>query len=254
MTEFEQKQILASYARRMWDRGWVANHDGNLSLRLKNGRFLCTPTGVSKADVTSESVLIIDEQAKVVTGKGRPFSEINLHLAFYCARPDVQVVMHAHPPTATGFGVAGVRLEEPFLPEAMVSLGPRIPTVPLSLPGADAGVALAPYLDDYDALLLAGNGVLTAGSDAEQAYLRLELVEHLAKIALVAQQLGGWQTLPARFVEPLLAARKKAGLGPEARTDNKNTAKRTAAPSDFDSEKNAELSTLIKKDISRVLS
>ena len=184
---------------------------------MSRGRILCTPTGVSKADITADGLLVLDESGKVLSGKGRPFSELSLHLAFFHARPDVEVVLHSHAPTATGFGVAGRELGRPPLPEAIVSLGADVPTVPAALPGNDAVQALAPYVDDHDALLLAGNGVLTVGADVEQAYLRMELVEHLCRIVLVAEQAGGVKGVPDAFVAPLLAARTKAGLGAGAR-------------------------------------
>jgi L-fuculose-phosphate aldolase len=213
MNEHQARLELAAVAQRIWERGWVANHDGNLSLRLGRGRLLCTPTGVSKRGLAPDSLLVVDESGRVLAGKLRPFSELNLHLAYLQARPDAGAVIHAHPPTATGLGVAGVALDQPLLPEAVVSLGPVIPTLPLALPGGDALAAAAPYLDEHDALLLAGNGVLVCGADLEQAYLRLELVEHLARIALVAHQLGGARPLPAHYLPPLLAARARAGLG-----------------------------------------
>jgi len=107
MNESLLRQQLAACSRRVWDCGWVANHDGNLSLRLNRGRLMCTPTGVSKRKISAEMMLVVDETGKVLSGKLRPFSELNLHLALYHARPDVGAVLHAHPPTATGLGVAG---------------------------------------------------------------------------------------------------------------------------------------------------
>jgi L-fuculose-phosphate aldolase len=208
---------MACLSRRVHAAGWVANHDGNLSLRLADGRFLCTPTSVSKASVTAEMLLVVDDAGKVVEGALRPASELGLHLAAYRCRPDVQAVLHAHPPTATGFAVAGVALDRPLLPEAVVSLGVGIPTVPFALPGAAACEALAPFLEEHDAVLLRNHGVLSVGVDLEQAYLRMELVEHLARIALVAQQLGGCDELPAPALPALLEARRRAGLGRDAR-------------------------------------
>lgn len=248
MNESSLRRELALLSQRIWQRGWVANHDGNLSCRLARGRLLCTPTGVSKGAIEPDALLVIDGNGKVLSGSGRPFSELNLHLAYYQTRPDVQAVVHAHPPTATGFGVAGIALDVPFLPEAVVSLGPGIPTVPLSLPGSDSLQAATPYLDEHDALLLAGNGVLTCGAELEQAYLRLELVEHLARIALVAHQLGGAQPLPAHFLSPLLAARARAGLGPEARggATTLPAAREPARPA-------GELEAIVRQEIARVL-
>jgi L-fuculose-phosphate aldolase len=217
--ENQMRQQLVTVAQRMAARGWVANHDGNLSLRLPRGRLLCTPSGVAKAALRPEMLLMLDPLGKVLGASGglKPFSEINLHLAFYQGREDVGAVVHAHPPTATGFGVSPLTLDPPFLPEAVVSLGPSIPTVPLALPGEEAARALGPYVPEYDALLLAGNGVITCGVDLEMAYLRLELVEQLCQIALVAHRLGGVRPIPPPQLKPLLEARARAGLGPKGR-------------------------------------
>lgn len=217
MSESALKAELADYAKRLHARGWVANHDGNATLRLGAGRYLATPTAVSKAEVRSDGLLIVDEAGAKVSGHGKPFSEVGLHLTVYRNRPDVNAVLHAHPPTATGFTVAGVSLDVPMIAEAVVSLGPGVPTVPFSQPGPSACQALAPFVSDYDAVLLASHGVLAWGVSVEQAYLRLELVEHLAKVALAARQLGGVRPLPPSAIPPLLEARAKAGLGPRGR-------------------------------------
>jgi L-fuculose-phosphate aldolase len=252
INDLQLKQQLADYGRRLAQRGWVANHDGNLSLRLPRERYLCTPTALAKGQLTAEMMLVVDRQGMVQSGRGRPFSELNLHLAYYQARPDVQAVIHAHPPTATGFGVAGRALDRPFLPEAVVSLGPVIPTVPPALPGNDAVLAVAPFLDEFDALLLAGNGAIAVGVDLEQAFLRLELVEHISRIALVAEQLGGVQPLPQSFLPSLLEARRKAGFGPEAR--GAPPADRSVVGSDqVDKPRGGDLERLVRTEIARVL-
>ncbi len=214
----ELKNSVAEYARRLHARGWVANHDGNVSARVDGGKYLCTPTATSKADITAESLLVVDEGGARVSGRGRPFSEIGLHLAIYRQRADVQAVVHAHPPTATGFASAGLALDQPFLAEAVVSLGPSVPLVPFGAPGEGAVQQLTPFCAGYDAVLIAGNGVFAWGRDVAEAYLRLELVEHLARIALVARQLGGVRPLPPAALPALLEARRKAGLGLAAGT------------------------------------
>ena len=213
MSDIRLRQSLADYARRLHARGWVANHDGNASIRLGPGRFLATPTAVSKADVDADSLLIVDDGGSRISGHNRPFSEIGLHLTVYRNRPDVNAVIHAHPPTATGFAASGMSLAQPLIAEAVVSLGPGVPTVGYAPPGASACAALAPFTITHDAVLLANHGVIAWGADIEQAYLRLELVEHLARIALVAHQLGGARPLPAASIPALLEARRKAGLG-----------------------------------------
>jgi L-fuculose-phosphate aldolase len=213
MTSAGRAAEVAEYALRLHAQGWVANHDGNVSVREGGGRYLATPTATSKAAVRAEGLVVVDDEGKQVGGRGKPFSEIGLHLTVYQNRSDVNAVIHAHPPTATGFAVAGVPLDEAFLAEAVVSLGVGVPTVPFAAPGADACRSLAAFTQRHDAVLLGGHGVLSWGPDLETAYLRMELVEHLAKIALVARQLGGVRPLPASVVPKLLEARAKAGLG-----------------------------------------
>jgi L-fuculose-phosphate aldolase len=203
------REACAETARALHARGWVANHDGNVTSRLDGGRLLATATGVSKRRVAAHALLVLGADGKKISGEGKPFSEIGLHLTVYQNRPDVRAVVHAHPPAATGIACAGGRqLERPFLPEAVVSLGPSIPTVPFAPPGAAACAALAPFVAANDAVLLGNHGVLAWGTDVEQAYLRLELVEHLARIALEAERAGGLRPLPDSVVAELLGARR----------------------------------------------
>ncbi len=202
---------VADTARALHSRGWVANHDGNISARLDNGRVLCTPTAVSKGDVRPEWLLVLDPQGNVVEGSRRSFSEMQLHRAAFAARPDIGVVLHAHPPTASGFAVAGVELGPAFMAEPVVSLGATIPMVPFFPPGDPRlDRALADALRGADAVLLANHGVLTVGGSCEQALLRMELVEHVAKIKLVATQLGGARPLAPSVVDKLAAKGRPA--------------------------------------------
>ncbi len=212
---------IASYAQRLHEAGWVANHDGNVSARLTDGeRYFATPTAMSKRDVEPHDVLTVDLEGKLLGGRRRLFSEWHLHAACYRARPDVRAVLHAHPAHATAFGVARRALPTPALPELIVSLGTSLPLLGYALPKSakqDADIERALTEGDADALLLAGNGVVTVGRDLEQAYLRMELVEHWARIASAAQALGGVEPLPHADVEKLLEARAKAGLGRRGR-------------------------------------
>jgi len=216
-TETDARKEILRICRLLWERGWVANHDGNVTMRLGGGRILATPTGISKNRIALDELLTVDLEGRKLGGLTRPFSELGLHLRVYRLRPDVHAVVHAHPPTATGFALAGMGLDIPAMPEPVVSLGPGIPTVPYAFPGADAEAALAPFLEQHDAVLLARHGALSWGVDTEQAYLRMELVEHVARITLVAYQLGGVPVLPPDHVERLRQARSKAGLGPAGR-------------------------------------
>ena len=207
---------LVATSRRLHQMGWVANHDGNISVRLRGDRLLITPAAVSKADVDDASLIIVDLSGKVLEGRRKPFSELELHLAAYRARPEVEVVLHAHPPMATAFGLTGVPLAPIAMPEIVVSLGDSIPTVPRAMPKTPAVVkGVEAAASTVDAMLLAGNGALTLGVDLNQALLRMELVEHYAKILQAARALGPVEPLPASDVATLLAARAKAGLGPQ---------------------------------------
>lgn len=205
---------MVAASRLLHERGWVANHDGNVTAK-DGARFLATPTATSKRAVTEASLVELDEGGKVVSG-GKVFGEIGLHLTVYERRPDVAAVVHAHPPMATA--IASSRqgaslLARPFLPEAVVSLGPVIPRVPLATPGEPARAALAPWCEWVDAVVLANHGVMAWGASIEQALLRLELVEHLARIAVAAQPLGGVEPLADDMIRALMPARAKAGLG-----------------------------------------
>lgn len=207
---------MVAISRRLHQNGWVANHDGNLSARLKGERFLITCTAISKADVEDASLLVVDAGGKVLEGRYRPFSELDLHLAAYRARPEVDVVLHAHPPHATAFGLVGEELCPVSMPEIVVSLGDRIPTVSRFAPKDPAGAKrVEACASEHDAFLLAGNGALTLGVDLTQALLRMELVEHYARILSIARGLGSVAPLDSGEVQKLLEARKKAGLGPK---------------------------------------
>lgn len=203
---------IADVARHLHARGWVANHDGNVTAR-DGARFLATPTATSKRLISDRDLIELDAKGQVV-GSGKVFGEIGLHLAIYERRPDVNCVVHAHPPNATAISASrGNPIELPFIAEALVSLGPRIPKIPYAQPGDAARAALAPWCELVDAVLVGNHGVFAWGADPEQALLRLELVEHLARIAIAAAPLGGVEPLPDSAIAPLLAARAKANIG-----------------------------------------
>jgi len=177
-------------------------------------RFIATPTATSKRLVVERGLIEVDAKGQVTGGSGKVFGEIGLHLVVYERRPDVGAVIHAHPPHATAISAARDNpIERPFIAEALVSLGPRIPKLPYAQPGEPARAALAPWCELVDAVILGNHGVLAWGADAEQALLRLELVEHLARIAIAAAPLGGVEPLPDAAIGPLLAARAKANIG-----------------------------------------
>jgi len=212
------RQQVVQTSRRLHQMGWVANHDGNVSVRLTGERFLITCTAISKADVDDAALLVVDSKGKVLEGRRKPFSELDLHLAAYRARPDAAAVIHAHPPYATATGLVGQALDCPAMPEAVVSLGPVIPLALRSLPKSEGAAKQVEQLfAEHDALLLSGNGALTVGDDLGQAFLRMELVEHLAKIMSIARGMGTVRPLSAGELDVLTSARTKAGLGPAGR-------------------------------------
>lgn len=213
MTILQQaKADIIHVGKRMYDRGYVASNDGNISVRLSEDRILVTVTGVSKGFLTPEQLVVIDYDGKVISGRGKPSSEIKMHLMVYQERPDVHGVAHAHPPTATGFAVAGIPLSECMLPEVIVVLG-SIPIAEYGTPGTYELVEpLRKYVKDYDAFLLENHGALTIGRNVINAYHKMETLEHFAKIALVARLLGNVQTLGKTDVEKLLKLRERFGV------------------------------------------
>jgi len=209
---------LVRVSRALHARGWVANHDGNVTARLDGERFLSTPTATSKGDVSPASLIVVDRDGALVAGTRKPFSELKLHLAAYRRRSDVGAVVHAHPPNASGFAAAGVGLGAPFMAEAVVSIGPEVPLLPFGLPGDPAlDAALSEALARADVFLLGNHGVLVVGPDPDLCLLRLELVEHLCRVALVARQLGGPRPLPEEVVSKL--ADKHRSLFPRELSD-----------------------------------
>lgn len=216
MTESSLRRELIYYLKRIDDNAWVANHDGNVSCRVSVGRFLATPTGMAKADITEQDLLVVDIDGTVIRGQKRIFSEWVLHRTVYESRPEVNAVVHTHSPFATALGAAGAKFPHPFLPEAVVSLGPEIPSVPLTMPGKAAAQALRNVLDYGQSCIIEGNGSLGWGTGLEQAYLRMELLEHLARIAQLAQANGGVKRLPEDMIKTLVKKHVSAGLAAPA--------------------------------------
>ena len=210
---YSLRKDICEVGRRVYQRGFVAANDGNISIRLEADRVLCTPTGVSKGYLNEDMLAISDMDGEQVAGSMKISSEIRMHLEIYKMRADVSAVVHAHPPTATGFAVAGIELTKCVLPEVIVSLG-GIPLADYGTPGGpDIVEPMKPLLREYDAVLMANHGVVTLGSHVMDAHFKMETVEHFAKIALVAQQLGGVHTLADKDVDDLIALRDRFGIG-----------------------------------------
>jgi L-fuculose-phosphate aldolase len=204
---------MVRVGRLLWERGFVAATDGNLSARLGTDRLLVTPSGVSKGFLSADDMVVIGLDGEPVPsyrGQGRPpSSEILMHLEAYRQRPDVNAVVHAHPPIATAFSIAGISLARCVIPEVVVTLG-GIPTTEYATPGTDeVPVSIRLAICDYDALILAHHGSLTVGGTLWEAYLRLEKVEHTAQITLAARQLGQVNQLAPEAVQKLAAKRRE---------------------------------------------
>jgi L-fuculose-phosphate aldolase len=213
VTEHELRQEIVRVGRLLWERGYVAATDGNLSARLGTDRLLVTPSGVSKGFLAAEELVVIDlDGAAVPSYRGRgqePSSEMLMHLEAYRQRPDVNAVIHAHPPLATAFSIAGVSLARCVIPEVVVTLG-GIPTTEYATPGTgEVPLSIRQAICDYDALILDHHGSLTVGRTLWEAYLRLEKVEHTAQITLAAQQLGRVRTLTPEAVQKLADKRRE---------------------------------------------
>jgi L-fuculose-phosphate aldolase len=208
-TERKHREEIVRYGRTLHEKGFVAAMDGNLSVRLRQDRILVTPTGLSKGSMRPADLVIVDLEGKQVAGRRHVTSEIGMHLMIYRTRADVKAIVHAHPPTATGFAAAGIALTEPLVCEVVMGLG-CIPLARYGTPGtAELAQSLEPYVPKYDAILMSNHGVVAYGDTLEHAYMKMETVEHFAQISLVTHMLGRQQPLQEREIEKLLLARTK---------------------------------------------
>jgi L-fuculose-phosphate aldolase len=208
-TEQQYRDEIVHFGKLLHQNGLIAATDGNLSVRLDNARILATPTLMSKGLMAPDDLVVVDQQGKKVSGTREVSSEIAMHLLIYCRRPDVNAVVHAHPPTATGYAAAGIALDRALCSEIIVTLG-SVPLANYETPGTpELAEALAPLLAEHDAILMANHGVVTCGADLLNAYMNMETVEHFAKIALVTHLLGKQQTLSDQHVDKLRQIRLK---------------------------------------------
>lgn len=203
--EYEIKEQICDIGRRIYNRNMVAANEGNISVKLNDNEFLCTPTGVSKGFMTPECICKIDRDGNIIQAdKGfKPSSEIKMHMRVYAKRPDVGAVVHAHPIYATSFAIAGIPLSAPIMPEAVIELG-SVPIAPYGTPSTiEIPDSIEPYLEKYEAVLLANHGALTWSSNLIAAHFKMELVEHYAEFLYRARQLGGPKELSPEQIEKL---------------------------------------------------
>lgn len=209
MSPYEIKKEICEIGRRIYNNGFVAANDGNISVKVNDNEFYCTPTGVSKGFMTPDMIIRIDGTGKKIEGKLNPSSEIKMHLRVYRERPDVNAVVHAHPPTATAFTVAGLPMDKYILPEAVLVLG-DVPTCDYGTPSTEEiPDSLMPFIQNHDAFLLKNHGALTVGNTLTKAFFVMEEVEFNAKISAIAYQLGGIEEIPCDDLIKLMELRKK---------------------------------------------
>lgn len=211
-TEEQLRADICEVGRRLYGRGYVASNDGNISVRLDAERLLTTPTSVSKGFMSPDMMVVTDLSGHKISGHRNASSELLMHLAVYEARPDVHAVVHAHPPLATGFAVAGIPLDRAVLAEVITTLG-SVPIAAYATPStAELPAAVRQFILAHDGILLANHGALTVGKDLMSAYYKMETVEHFAHISLVARLLGREHLLSRDEVERLQGLRGRYGI------------------------------------------
>ncbi len=212
MNEKLLKKEICEIGKRIYLNGFVAANDGNISVKISDNAFLTTPTGISKGYMRPEMIVKVNSKGEVLEGRYRPSSEVKVHLKVYKERPDVGAVIHAHPPIATAYAVAGVPLDRRILPETIYALG-YVPVIDYAIPGSrELADGLAEYLQRFDALLMANHGSVTVGADLTGAYYKLETLEFYAKITLLTKLIGQQRELPQTEVEKLIDSRKRSDI------------------------------------------
>jgi L-fuculose-phosphate aldolase len=207
--EEESRKELVRFSKWLSRLGFAPGTSGNLSVRLDQDRLLVTPTGVSKALVRRADMVIVDLQGRLLCGTRRVTSEVGMHLAIYEKRTDVRAVIHSHPPIATAFACSGRALDEMLCQEAVMTVG-RIPLAAYATTGTDeVADSLRPYITEHDAILLENHGAVSSGKNLLDAFMKMETIEHLAHVALVAHQLGSARPLRPEQIQELKSAKTR---------------------------------------------
>ncbi len=209
---FEIKKEFGEVGHKLWLNGFVAANDGNISVKISENEYYCTPTGVSKGSLTPDMIIKVDKDGNKLEGKLNPSSEIKMHMRVYRERPDVTAVVHAHPPVATAFTVADIDLDQYILPEAVLTIG-EVPTCDYGTPSTmEIPDSLDPYLQNHDAFLLRNHGALTVGCNLNKAFFVMEEVEFNAVICKHAMDLGAVHEISNDQLKKLMDLRKKMNL------------------------------------------
>jgi L-fuculose-phosphate aldolase len=210
--EIKYKKLICDIGKRVYDKGFVAANDGNISVRIDEDEFLITPMNVSKGFLTPDMIIKVDGNGNVLEGDYKPTSEMKMHLLVYHERPDVHAVIHVHPPYATAFAIAGIPLNQAIMPEAVVTLG-TIPIAHYGTPSTDeVPEAVKTHVQDYQGVLLENHGALTWGKNLELAYHLMESLEFTAKINWISRLLKGDRELSKENVAKLLDIKTMMGV------------------------------------------
>lgn len=207
--ETQLREMICDIGHRLWKLGFVAANDGNISCKIDDNTLLATPTGVSKSLLKPDMIVKTDMKGNILSCKKgyKPSSELPMHLICYEERPDITAVVHAHPPTATGFAIANIPLDDYSMPEAIIFIG----SVPIASYGTPSTLevpnSIVPFLQEHEAILLQNHGAITVGPDLMSAYYRMETLEHFAKVTLVARQLGGAKELSKDQIDKCIELR-----------------------------------------------
>ncbi len=202
------KQELIETGRKMYARGWIVAAEGNLSCRIAPDRILATASGVCKGEMGEDDLVLIDSNGLVLEGNRKPSTEIAMHLEVYRERPEVQAVVHAHPPYVLALSLTGINLDRPYLPESVLVLG-KVPFVPYARPSTQqVAESIRPFIHQTDVLVLHRHGSLTVGKSLTGAFRKLEYLEHTAYVVWLARQVGHPNPMPAEEVREVLKLRK----------------------------------------------
>jgi L-fuculose-phosphate aldolase len=212
MTKRQLKSQICEIGRRLYNRGFAAANDGNISVRLNDREILCTPTMVSKGFMEPSDICKVDYDGKQLAGKKRRSSEVLLHLSVYKSRPDVHAVVHCHPPHATAFAVAHEPIPKGVLAEVEVFLG-EVPMSVYETPGGQRFAdTILPYTKDCNTIILANHGTVTFGPDLQTAYFNTEIIDAYCRILILARQLGRINYFTPQQMRELLELKKRMGF------------------------------------------
>lgn len=255
MSHQKLKEDICEVGHRLYQHGYIAALEGNISIRISENEILSTPAGVCKGYLTPDMIVTCDMAGGKLDGSLRVSTEISMHLTAYQARPDARAVTHAHPPKSTGFAVAGIPLDRAVLAEVVVTLG----CIPLAEYGTPSTQELADSIDRLirvsDGVLLSNHGVITVGRDVYEAYFKMEVIEHFAEVSLVSRLLGRERLLPSEEVSRLMTLREKVyGIsGPPASAGCPVPAERAGRPDDVIQLTRQELVALISEAVRAVV-